>query len=60
MLKISDPYVAYCMDEAGAWLVAQKDQPSYPGDKKTLNGNGALIAELKARGLINVKDDTRS
>lgn len=54
MLKVSDPYVAYCLDEAGAWLMAQKDPPCYPGDKKTLNGNAALIAELKARGLINV------
>ena len=33
LLEISDPYVAYCVDEAAAWLLAQKTAPVYGGSR---------------------------
>ena len=29
LLGIPDPYVAYCVDEAAAWLLSQKEEPTY-------------------------------
>lgn len=29
MLGITDPYAAYCLDEAGAFLIGQKEPPNY-------------------------------
>lgn len=51
LLGLKDEYVAYCLDEAGAWLVT-RDEPPYYGEKKTLNGNRALIEKLKAIGAL--------
>ena len=34
MLGIGDDYVAYCLDEAGAWLLRQKEPPDYGGGKQ--------------------------
>lgn len=38
LLGIPDPYVAYCVDEAAAWLLSQKEEPTYgdaPGKGRT-------------------------
>lgn len=32
MLGITDSYTAYCVDEAGAWLIRQKKPPGYASD----------------------------
>ncbi len=49
MLDIADSYTAYCLDEAGAWLLAQKDPPGYD-KKQQLNGNEKLMAALEKTG----------
>ena len=44
-----DPYVAYCLDEAGAWLVNQKEPPGYGGGtKQAFNDPAVLQMALKA------------
>jgi hypothetical protein len=53
MLAITDPYTAYCLDEAGAFLIGQKEPPNYKRlqmlpanrDKKQL----ALLQRLGAK-----------
>lgn len=53
LLNLSDPYERYCLDEAGAWLLGQKDPPDY-GGKRKLNGNQKLIDALQAAGGVRI------
>lgn len=53
MLGIRDEYIAYCLDEAGAFLMRQKKPPDYAlKDKigKPINRNRAALQALKALG----------
>jgi len=53
MLGIKDEYIAYCLDEAGAFLMRQKKPPDYAlKDKigKPINKNRAALQALKALG----------
>lgn len=54
LLGVKDEYVAYCVDEAAAWLVSQKEPPGY-GNKQRLNGNDKLMAALESMGAAKVK-----
>ena len=53
LLNLSDPYEAYCLDEAAAWLLAQKEPPDY-GNKRRLNGNSKLMAALEKAGGVKI------
>ena len=53
LLNLSDPYEAYCLDEAAAWLLAQKEPPDY-GSKRRLNGNSKLMAALEKAGGVKI------
>ena len=53
MLGVRDEYIAYCLDEAGAFLMRQKKPPDYElKDKagKPINRNRAALQALKALG----------
>lgn len=56
MLGIRDAYVAYCVDEAAAWLLCQERPPRYGDNGGTLN-NGKVLAALAAMGGVEVKGD---
>lgn len=43
-----DPYTAYCLDEAGAWLMSQKEPPGYGGKKQAFNDPAVLQLALQA------------
>ncbi len=53
LLYAADPYTAYCLDEAGAWLLGQKEPPDY-GGKRQLNGNKKLMAALEKVGGVKI------
>ena len=48
LLDADAPYIAYCLDEAGTWLLCLKEPPDY-GGKCQLNGNKNLMAVLEKR-----------
>lgn len=54
MLGIKDEYTAYCLDEAGAFLMAQPSPPKYSKDgkkkKKAINRDRAALQALKQLG----------
>lgn len=51
MLRVTDDYIAYCLDEAGAFLLAQKEPPEYPETKKKpINKNKKALEALRALG----------
>lgn len=50
VLSIDDDYVAYCVDEAGAWLLSQKEPPRYGQKDQALNGNDKLLKAVAAIG----------
>lgn len=54
MLGIRDAYVAYCVDEAAAWLLCQEKPPRYGDDSETLN-NSKVLAALAAMGGVEIK-----
>lgn len=56
LLDARDAYTAYCLDEAGAWLLSQKDPPRYGGPKTTVN-NPKLLAALTQMGCAAIKLD---
>lgn len=54
-LGIEDSYTAYCLDEAGAFLMAQKEPPRYgqggkKGKKKPINRDREAMRALAALG----------
>lgn len=52
MLGITDEYTAFCLDEAGAFLLAQPEPPNYKRQKqKPLNRNLKQIHALKSLGV---------
>ena len=53
LLNLSDPYEAYCLDEAAAWLLAQKEPSDY-GNKSRINGNSKLMAALEKTGGVKI------
>lgn len=55
LLGVKDEYVAYCVDEAGAWLLSQSEPPAY-GGKQRLNGNDKLMAALASAGAAKIKE----
>ena len=57
LLDARDAYTAYCIDEAGAWLLGQKDPPRYGGQKATVN-NPKLLAALAQMGGAAIKGTT--
>lgn len=59
LLKICDPYVAYCLDEAAAELISHKDRPKYPEDKPAAGNsdptkNPELMQQLAAKGFLKI------
>ena len=51
LLGLSDPYEAYCLDEAGAWLLSQKKDPVYPDEaKRSALSNKDILLLLKKHG----------
>jgi len=57
LLRISDPYIAYCVDEAAAELLSHEKLPTYPEDKKSLNRDGGLLKSLVESGIAKVSED---
>ena len=53
LLGVKDEYVAYCVDEAGAWLLSQSEPPAY--GRQRLNGNDKLMAALESAGAAKIK-----
>ena len=49
LLGLSDAYVAYCLDEAGAALMAHKDPPAY-GARTPVNRDKDALLALRAHG----------
>ena len=51
MLGVEDAYIAYCLDEAGAFLLSQKTPPAYAETKKKpINRNKKALEALRAVG----------
>ena len=52
MLGVEDSYIAYCIDEAGAFLMRQKEPPHYGkgGKKEAINRNKDKLRALAAFG----------
>ena len=54
MLGVADEYTAYCLDEAGAWLLRQKQPPNYgegqPHEMQDINNKEVLEALVRAGG----------
>lgn len=50
LLGLDDPYLAYCLDEAAAWLLCQKEPPVYDRDRRAINNNPKILAALAAAG----------
>lgn len=51
MLGVEDAYTAYCLDEAGAFLLSHKEPPEYPETKKKpINRNKKALKALEALG----------
>lgn len=51
MLGVEDAYIAYCLDEAGAFLLSQKEPPKYPETKKKpINRDKDALRALRALG----------
>lgn len=57
MLSIHDDYVAYCVDEAGAWLVGQKEPPRYGRKDQALNGNDKLLKAVATIGGARIETE---
>lgn len=53
-MGVHDPYTAFCLDEAGAWLLSQKEPPAY-GSKKASVNNPKLLAALAQLGGAAIK-----
>ena len=52
-MSIQDEYTAYCLDEAGAFLMRQKKPPDYrikAKAAKPINRNRAALQSLRALG----------
>lgn len=49
MLNIEDPYTAYCLDEAAAFLLMQNERPDYR-KKMPINRNKKALESLKRYG----------
>ncbi len=49
-----DAYTAFCLDEAGAWLLSQKEPPAYGGKKASVN-NPKLLNALAQLGGAAIK-----
>lgn len=58
LLNERDTYTAYCLDEAGAWLLAQKDPPRYGGEQTSISNNPKLLAALAQMGGAAIKGTT--
>ena len=56
LLGERDTYAAYCLDEAGAWLLAQKDPPCYGGEQTSISNNPKLLAALAQMGGASIKE----
>lgn len=54
LMGVKDEYDAYCVDEAGAWLMSRKEPPDYDG-KRRLNGNAKLQAALQDAGAARIQ-----
>lgn len=54
LLDVRDAYAAFCLDEAGAWLLCQKEPPAYGNRKASIN-NPKLLAALAQMGGAAVK-----
>lgn len=53
LLAADDPYIAYCIDEAGAWLLSQKGPPRYTAKqlgKTPINRDPGALRALAALG----------
>ena len=57
LLQISDPYIAFCVDEAAAELLSHNKPPIYPEDKKVLNKDSGLLKSLIDAGVAKVSED---
>jgi len=57
LLKVADPFVAFCLDEAAAELLSHKEPPVYPEDlknRKPINHDAKLLKALEAMGGVKI------
>lgn len=57
LLDLADGYAAYCVDEAGAWLLAQTEPPDYGEKKPSMNRNAKVLEALKRMGGLTVVEE---
>lgn len=60
LLGVNDPYTAYCIDEAGHYLISQKHPPHYTAKqlgKQAINRDASSVKALAALGAkINIDE----
>lgn len=53
LLGLRDPYAAYCVDEAAAWLLSQQTAPAYvPATRSVFNSAQVFHTLEKHRGAV--------